>query len=92
MLDSGDGFVLFFLYFILLIIKVNLILKKQSSKNYAFIICNINYLKIVLVLLIKIIILYMQVFIIDIKISGLKKFIIKYSTCFKIIMLLVLDK
>lgn len=53
---------------------------------------NINYLKIVLTLLMKTIILYIQVFEINVKIFGFEKLIIRYNTCFKLIIFLVLDK
>lgn len=49
---------MFNLRFILLLIKVNRILKKQNNKKDILVICNFDYIKIIFVLLIKVIAFY----------------------------------
>lgn len=54
----------FNLSFILLLVEINLISKKQSYKNDMFIAYNIGYIKIIFILLTKIVAFYIQVLII----------------------------
>lgn len=57
-LSNKDGIIIFNLSFILLLVEVDLILEKQSYQRNAFVICGIDYIKIVLILSTKLIIFY----------------------------------
>lgn len=91
-LGKRVSLILFLLYFILLSLKVYFVLKKKSYKNNAFRFFGTSYLNIVLVLLIKIVIFYIQVFIVEVEVSAFKWSIIRYNAYFKLAILLILDK
>lgn len=76
----------------LLLLKINLIAKKLSYKKYTFKSYSFYYFKIILVLPTKVITLYIQVIIIEIKIFGLEWPIARREICLKLAVLLVLDK
>lgn len=59
-MDKRNGFVLFNLQFILLLIKVDSILKEWSCKKNTFITYYISCFKIIFILLIKVITFYIR--------------------------------
>lgn len=65
-LYKESNVVLFNLNLILLLVKVDLITKKQSYKEDIFIVYGNGYVKMILTLLIKVLRLYMQAFIVQV--------------------------
>lgn len=72
--------------------EIGLILEKQGCKKDALVAHGIGYAKIIFVLLTEVIALYMQALIIYIGVSGLEEAIIGCGVCFKLALLLALDK
>lgn len=70
--NRKNGLIIFLLYFILLLSKINPISKEQNCKKNAFRVYDLNNFEIVFRLLAEIIIFYMQMFIIKIGILGFK--------------------
>lgn len=71
-LNNENYIITFYLSFMLLLIKVDLIVEKQSRKKDGFGACSTGYIKIILILLIEIIVLHMQILIIDVKVLALE--------------------
>lgn len=65
----------------LLPIEVDLIIKKQSRKKDVLVACSTGYMEIIFALLTKVVAFYLQVFIKQVKVSGLEKRIIEYKVC-----------
>lgn len=61
-LDKKNSSILFIFYLILLTVEINLVSKKLKYKKDAFIICSTSYVKIIFAILTKVVVLYMQVF------------------------------
>lgn len=77
--------VIFDLDLILLLIKVNPILKKQNYKKYVFIAHDSNSFKIIPILQIKIITFYILVFIIQIRVFGFEKLVKNFISKFLLV-------
>lgn len=63
-LNRKIGIIAFHLNFMLLLAKIDLLTEKQSCKRDALVFCGIGRIKIIFALLIKVIALYIQVFIV----------------------------
>lgn len=57
-LNKKNNIIVFNLRFVLLLVEMNLILKKQSHQKDAFIICDISRIKIIFVLLSNMVVFY----------------------------------
>ena len=57
-LNKKDDTIIFNLNFVLLLVKVNPVLKKQNCKKDVLIACNSSYIQIVFILLIKVVAFY----------------------------------
>lgn len=68
----------------LLSTKVDPVLKKQSYKKDVFIAYDTGYIKIVLTLMTKIVVLYMQTFIIQVGIPSFESFFKSNKICWSI--------
>lgn len=76
------------LSFVLLPEEINPVPKKQKHKKNVFMACSSGYVEIILILLTKALVLYMQVFIIQVHILGLKGSILKGKVCLAIFLVL----
>lgn len=83
-----DGTIIFYLGPVLLLAEVNPISEKLGHKKYILGACNIGRVKIVLLLLIKIVVLYIEVIIVQVKVPGLKSTISKDGVYFAIFLAL----
>lgn len=89
-LSKKDGIVTFNLSFVLLPMEVNLVLEKKNCKKDAFIAYNSGRVKIIFTLSIEVIALYIQAFIVQVKILSLENSILEGELFLAI--LLALDK
>lgn len=78
--------------FVLLPIKVDLVSKKQSCKEDAYVACSFDCVKIVLILSKKVIAFYVQASIVKVVISGFEKTIASYVIYLKLAMFLIFNK
>ena len=90
--NRGDSIFAFNLSFVLLLAENNLVLEKKGCKKNAFIAHGSGHIKIILISLTKVITLYMQAFIVKVKIPGIEKAIVGYSTYLKLVMFPALNK
>lgn len=89
-LSKKDNIITFNLSFELLLAEVNSISKKQNCEKNALIVYNFGYVKMILILLTKIVILYRQAFITLIEVLNLKNFILESKVC--LLMFLAFNK
>lgn len=87
-----NSIITFNLSFVLLLVKVDLILKKKSCKENVFMACSTSCVKIIFTLLTKIIAFYIQAFILQVEIFDFEKASAKCKDCLKLVILLALDK
>lgn len=90
--SNRNSIVVLHLSFVLIPVKADSILKKQSHKKDIFKAYNISYIEIIFILLIEIVTLYIQVPIIESRVFSLEKAIARYKVCLQLAMLLALDK
>lgn len=64
--------------------EVNIISEKQSCKKDTLVTYSIGCIKIILKLLTKVVTLYMQAFIVQVGIFGLKKLVLECKSCLSI--------
>ena len=91
-LSRRNSIIVFNLSFILLLVKINPVLEKQSCKNDAFVVRTFGRVKIILTLLIKVIVLYMRVSMIKVGVLHLEEAIARYNSCLKLAMFLAFNK
>ena len=91
-LSKQSAIVIFNLSFILLLAKIDLILEEQSNKKATLIVCSFGRIKMLFELAIKVVALYMQTLIIQIRVLSLKDFFAKYRVCLKLVMIFALEK
>lgn len=87
-----SGLVSLFLRFMLLLLKVDFILEKQSCKKDVFRIRSPRYFEIVLTLLAEVITFPMQVFIVEVRIPGFEWSISRCAVNLKLTIFLALNK
>lgn len=91
-LYKKNSIILFNLYFIMLLAKIDLVSEKRGYKRDTFVARDSSCIKIVLILLIEVIVLYVYVSIVKIRFLGLKKIITECNTCLKLFIFLALNK
>lgn len=82
--NKKNNTIIFNSSFILLLIEVDFVLEKQSYKKDTFMITSIRHVKIVLILVIKIIAFHILALIIQVRVLGYKKSILKCKICLAI--------
>lgn len=83
-LNREDNIIIFNLGLMLLLAKLDLILKEQGYKKDVLRICNTGHIKISFVLLTEVIALYIGVTIVQVEVSSLDGLISEYKICFTI--------
>ena len=91
-LSKRDGIVIFNLGFVLLPTEINSILEKQSCKRDIFVAYGSSHVEIILILLREVIVLYMQAFIVKVRVLSLEKAIAGCGTCLELAMFLAFNK
>lgn len=79
--NRENNIVMFNLSFLLLSVKFNTILEKKSHQKDVIVACGIGHINIILALLIEIIALYIQAFIVQIRVAVHKKSISGCGIC-----------
>ena len=82
--------VLLNLNLVLLSAEVNLILEEQNCKRDALVACGIGCIEIIFTMLTKVVTFYIQAFIIQVGLTGLKVFLLRGGVC--LAKFLVFDK
>lgn len=78
--------------FILLLVKVDLVLKKQSIERDKLVAFGSNHVKVVFTLLTKVLALYIQTLIVQIRVLGIESFFLGCKVWLKLTILLALNK
>lgn len=80
-LNRKDGIIIFNSNFLLLLVEISLILKKQNGKRDVLITYKSNLVKIIFTLAAKVVVFYIQTFMIQIGIPNFKDFFLGIKIC-----------
>lgn len=80
-LNRKDGIIIFNSSFLLLLVEISFILKKQNGKRDVLITYKFDLVKIIFTLAAKVVVLYIQTFIIQIGILNFKDFFLEIKIC-----------